>query len=234
MNKQSKIIICTLALLNTIQSSDQIYKSKTIEKLEHQNKSLEKQLKSEQDTNSKLDENINILNKQYNLVRYDLDHDGFKDKVYFDANDITIESNATREQLLYALRGTKLIDYVDVFLQVEQDYNINTFFIIGLVANESGWLTSNRTVNQNNVTGYAVYSNSSKGRTFSSIDESILTTAKTISENYINPNGEYHKGLSTYDINISYSADPNWHKTINSISKDIVNNINEFTDFLYN
>ena len=113
MNKQSKIIICTLALLNTIQSSDQIYKSKTIEKLEHQNKSLEKQLKSEQDINSQLEEDINILNKQYNIVRYNLDNDGFKSKVSFDTSNITTKSNATREQLLYGLKDTKLIEYVE-------------------------------------------------------------------------------------------------------------------------
>lgn len=213
---------------------NQIHNSKNIDKLESKNKSLENLLDSEQDINSQLEKDINILNKQYNIVRYNLDNDGFKSKVSFDTSNITTKSNATREQLLYGLKDTKLIEYVDVFLQVEEDYKINTFFIVGLVANESGWLTSNRTKNQNNVTGYAVYSDSSKGRTFSSIEESILTTAKTISENYINPNGKYHKGLSTYDINIHYSADPNWHSTVNSISKNIVNNINNFTDFLYN
>lgn len=182
---------------------------------------------------SELENSSKELNKQLNSTVYNLENGGFKQKVGFDPNNITKPSNATREQLLYGLRDTKLADYVDTFLKVEEQYNINALAMIGLVANESSWLNSNRTLRQNNVTGYAVYSDSAEGRTFSSIEESILVTAKTLAENYINPNGKYYEGLATHDININYSADKDWCSIINSVATSIVNDINDFTDYLY-
>ena len=104
--------------------------------------------------------------------------------------------------------------------------------MIGIVANESAWLNSDRTQRQNNVTGYAVYSDSSKGVSFSSIDESILTTAKLLQTDYINPQGRFYNGLSVSDVNIMYSSDAKWNSTVASVANQLKDKINEVANLI--
>lgn len=198
-------------------------------------------IKNLKQTNSNLNKVINNIENDHNLLKNEnetlkkqVDNCNFKTFVKYDFYNITTPSAATPNQLKYALYGTDLYDYADVFVEAEKLYGINSIFMIGLVANESAWLTSDRTLRQNNVTGYAVYSNSSEGATFKSIDDSILKTAKLLSTDYVSPSSKHYNGLSVKDINIMYSGDKNWYKTINSISNDIEDKINYFMENIHN
>lgn len=120
-----------------------------------------------------------------------------------------------------ALKGTELYDLIPHFIEAENTYGVNAFALIGLVANESGWGTSERAKRDNNLTGYAVYSSSSKGRKFKSKRESILETARLLKETYLTPGGECYNGVSLWNVNERYCVDVipyQWSDIINQIA----------------
>lgn len=150
----------------------------------------------------------------------------------FDVNNVGSSSKATPSHLRRALKGTALESLADAFITAEHDTGVNAFFLAALVANESGWGTSTRALTQNNLTGHSVFSNYSRGTTFSSKEECILQTATEIRDNYLNPNGEYYNGVSLSAINKKYSQiapgtpNPLWYNNISSIARDLVTKAN--------
>lgn len=139
----------------------------------------------------------------------------------FTSQDVQVKSNAHIHQIRYVLEGTELYPLVSTFLEAENTYGINVFFLIGLVALESGWGTSERALNDNNMSGYAVYNDNSVGRKFISKEESILETARLISEDYLPYDSKYNTGKSIYEINQKYSADTNWGAKITNIANEL-------------
>lgn len=126
------------------------------------------------------------------------------------------------------MKGTGLEGLGSWYLKAEQVYGVNAIFLVALTAQESTWGTSNRAVTQNNLSGYAVYSDSAEGATFDSKGESIMDTAKLIGEKYINPDGEYYNGTSVASVNIRYCPGDrgHWSSSITKIAYDLVNKIN--------
>lgn len=114
-------------------------------------------------------------------------------------------------------------------LDAENLYNVNALFLAGLVAQESGW-TRKPAGNGTNLTGYQVYTPTSRGAEFNSRYDNIMQTAKLISDEYLKEDGKYYNGLSIEDINKEYclkpdgSTDYNWSKSITSISNMLKNN----------
>lgn len=154
------------------------------------------------------------------------------DEATFNANDVTLESNITEEELKEALSGTKLSELAVAFIQAEKEYKINSIFLSALIAHESGWGESKRSNDgSNNMSGYAVYTSSSKGRKFNSKSESVLETARLLREEYINDNGKFKTGSSVVAINSRYcmnkegKPDYHWSDSIIEISKDILEGI---------
>ena len=184
-------------------------------------------------SNKELKLELDTINEHNLVLTQEIEEGGFKTKANFNSNNVCDPSNITYEQLKYALKDTKLHPYTETFLEVEEKYSINTLFMVGIVANESAWLNSGRTLNRNNVTGYAVYSDESQGKDFNSIEECILETARLLNEDYINSEGKHYNGLSVLDINKKYSADKNWNSIVISIATDMKNKINEFQEYLY-
>ena len=226
--KLSIIFFNTLLVFTMVYSFNQAY---TINKLNEKTNILTKENKEIKGSSKELKKTIDRMNKNIVSLEHELEKKGsFNSFVYFNPNNITELSGVTYEQLSYALKDTKLSTCIDSFLTVEKHYNINSLVMIGIVANESAWLTSNRTLKQNNVTGYAVYSDNSKGASFSSIDESILKTAELLCKDYIDPQGRFYKGLSISNVNEMYSSDSEWDNTVESIAtqiKDRINNVVE-------
>lgn len=56
--------------------------------------------------------------------------------------------------------GSKIIASASAFVEAEKKYGVNAFFMAGIVALESGFATSRRAIEDNNLTGYEVYSDS--------------------------------------------------------------------------
>lgn len=224
LNKIYSILITSLFVSSLFYISKQ---HSDIDALSNKNKETS-------ESSKELKKTIDIQKENIVSLKQELENNkGFKNTVYFDPNDITVLSEASYEQLSYVLKDTKLSKYIDSFLTVEKNHNINALAMIGIVANESAWLTSNRTLRQNNVTGYAVYSNDSKGTTFSSIEECIVKTGELLKEDYINKTGKHYKGLSISDINIMYSSDEEWDNTVSSIGYQLRDKINEIVELIY-
>lgn len=231
--KKSKIciiILSSLCAISIIYIVNQYQKNKQltseITSLKTENKKIKISSKELKNTIDIMDKNIISLEQELKT------NSSFNSFVHFNPNNITEPSGVSYEQLAYALKDTKLSAYIDSFLTVEKNYGINSLAMIGIVANESAWLNSDRTQRQNNVTGYAVYSDSSKGVSFSSIDESILTTAKLLQTDYINPQGRFYNGLSVSDVNIMYSSDAKWNSTVASVANQLKDKINEVANLI--
>ena len=147
------------------------------------------------------------------------------------SNDLTRKSNVNtlemKEVLENAPRRT-LAKYAKDFVEAEQAYGINAFVLAAIVAEESGWGTSELAKSQNNLTGFAVYNSKTRGSSFSSGGESIMLTAKLLKENYLTPNANNYHGRSIQAVNKDYclneagtKTDYNWSRNIDSIANDL-------------
>ncbi len=152
------------------------------------------------------------------------------EKIQFDSNDVTKPSYLTVEEIEFILDGTKLKELSQDFYDAEQEYGVNAFFIISLAAWESGWGTSPRAVNDNNLTGFGVYSDSSEGINSATKRDNIMLTTKTLKNNYLTEGGSCYHGLSVYDISISYCESTTWAPNITRIGNDLKNDL--FLNFL--
>lgn len=156
--------------------------------------------------------------------------------VGFDDMDVTRLSNITPYELqnvLYnTVNGEGLAPYASYFVEAEQLYGINAFFICALAAQESGW-GRYAAGNGTNLTGYAVYNHGYEGETFEGgIRHNILATAELLAEKYVDANGPYHTewpgynyGKSIYEINVRYclksdmkTTDFEWSSNIGRIA----------------
>lgn len=232
--KANKMFLVSLSLLQIISLFFITIQYNTINNLENISSDLTKQNKGIEKLNKELKKTIDIKDENIVSLKHELDAElGFNSFVHFNPSNITELSGVNYEQLAYGLKGTKLHEYIDSFLTVERKYKINAFVMIGIVANESAWLSSNRALSQNNVTGYAVYSDSSKGTTFSSVDECIIKTAELLTVDYIDKNGRFHTGLSVTDINTLYSSDEKWDDTVTQIANQTKDRINEMVKIFH-
>lgn len=137
---------------------------------------------------------------------------------YYNPYNIGEVSNIGQNSLYKMLKDTRLQEWTRYFIQGEEKYGINALFIVGLVAEESGWGKSNRSNNGSyNLVGHAVYSNISRGSYFESYAHCIDETFRLIAEDYYNTNGRYHNGKSIWSINKMYSSNKKWSDNINSI-----------------
>src|SRR3712207_8956731 len=86
------------------------------------------------------------------------------------------------------------------FLEAEHKYKVNALFLVGLVATESNWGGSSRANRSNNLTGYSVYSASSRGASFNSKGDCILRTASLLDTEYLSPSGLYRSEEHTSEL----------------------------------
>ena len=153
-----------------------------------------------------------------------------KNNATFNAYDVTQVTGLTANELYQTLSGFKngvLAKFAWVLKDCEDIYGINAFFLAALIAQESGWVTSDRALYQNNLTGHAVYNNAAAGTTFNSQEESIYNTAKLLRNNYLTQGGSNYHGTSIWNVNTDYcltqdssSTDYNWSSNISSIAND--------------
>lgn len=163
-----------------------------------------------------------------------------RESVTFNAYDVTHKSYITEQELKEVLLnvngGDGLAPYASYFVEAEELYGINAFFITAIAAQESGW-GKKAAGNGTNLTGYAVYTRHHTGTTFEGgIRQNILATAKLIAEDYANPEGRYYTkwdgytGKSIFEINQKYcllqdqkTVDNRWSQALNKIG----NNLND-------
>lgn len=78
----------------------------------------------------------------------------------------------------------------------------------------------------NNLTGYGVYSDDAKGINKASREEGLLATANTLHERYLSKGGSYYEGTSVADINKHYCTDNEWANAVVTYSYQLMNKLN--------
>lgn len=147
---------------------------------------------------------------------------------HFTPNNLKSNSGVGAGDLDKVLAHTGLAGLGSTYVDAEKTYGVNALFLTALTAQESGWGKSNRAITQNNLSGYAVYSDGSAGKSFSSKSASIMATAKLLADDYLNPNGKHYKGGNIYEVNSVYcpNDDYQWASKIKSIAYDLAREIN--------
>lgn len=130
--------------------------------------------------------------------------------------DVRLGSGASAADIDARLAGTGLEGLGASFVEAEQKYNVNAWFLTGLAMHESGNGSSKIATEKNNVFGFQAYDASpyASARTFSSKAEGVDAVAKYISENYLTAGGKYYNGVSIDSIGKRYATDPNWSTAI--------------------
>jgi beta-N-acetylglucosaminidase len=188
--------------MKTNQDIEDLKKEK--EDLEKENQELRKEidgLKSKEASAKEADASTPALNVSWN------------------PNDVSNPSNISSKKLNELLSDTGLKGLGDSFVEAEKEYGVNAIFLTSLVAQESGWGTSNRAINHNNLSGYAVYTDASKGKFFTSKHESIMTTARLIRDDYMDADGRH----DIRSINEKYTPvnGYDWSNKISLIANDL-------------
>lgn len=219
--------ITAIPLLNKIED----YKSSALElheKIDQLEKEVEEKDFSLQEKNNIVDgltEEKDTLQKSLEALE-----EKYKKEitpVSFNSSNLRSASNATARKLSFVLKGTGLEGLENSYVQAEKEYGVNAIFLCALTAEESGWGRSRRAREQNNISGFEVYSDGARGAYFSSKHESIMTTARLLDKHYLTPTGMYFNGYSIQAVNTKYCATGfQWSKNISSIANNITERIN--------
>ena len=145
---------------------------------------------------------------------------------YFDPKDVSSISNITVDDAKEMLSDTQLYQDAASFVKAERIYHVNAVFLMGIAAHESAWGTSRRAKEDNNLTGYGVYSDDAKGINKASREEGLLATANTLHERYLSKGGSYYEGTSVADINKHYCTDNEWANAVVTYSYQLMNKLN--------
>lgn len=131
-------------------------------------------------------------------------------------DDVRLKSGASASEIDAKLAGTNLEGLGESFVNAEQNYGVNAWFLTGLAIHESGYGSSKIATDKNNVFGFQAYDASpyESARTFASKEEGVDVVAKYLSEAYITPGGTYYNGVSIDSIGKRYATDPNWAAAI--------------------
>ena len=146
--------------------------------------------------------------------------------VYYNPYNITEKSRITETAMYKLTAGTKLESVVDVLIEGEDKYNINAVAVLAIICLESSYGTSDRAINNNNLTGYAVYSDSSEGKHFESWTQCIEETYKLLAKDYLSENGRCYCGKSIWNVNVHYSEPTDWSEQINDIVDNFKTKVN--------
>lgn len=163
--------------------------------------------------------------------------------VVWDPNDVTKISNLTSAQLIAILnkhggKAKNFIPYASSLITTEQKYSVNVFFLIGIQALESGWVTSKISQNCNNLGGVreskAHPSNgcgSNKGggfAYFNSVAEFNDYHGYLLHNKYLTPGGPYYNGTSPSAVVIKYCPGcTNWPGEVTSIANSLFKHVKE-------
>ena len=158
--------------------------------------------------------------------------------LFLDWNDVTKISNATSTQLTKALNGYggnagNFLPYVNGLLQAEHNHNVNVFFLLGIEALESGWITSAVSGQCNNLGGVkfanqtnaTVCTRSPEGDNYAKFNTKeafIDYHASLLEKSYLTPGGSYYRGTTPESVVVSYCPGcSSWPSNVKSIGQGL-------------
>ena len=244
MNKRAKTCITGYASLSLIALTMLLTQQGQIQAEIKQVKSNNEKIQQENDMQlKKLEDELlkieeNIRNEKLKYIEELEDKIAYlKQDVIYKSSDVSVKANVTAPQLYRALEklspeSSTLKELAWVISEACTDYGVNELFLAALIAQETGYGTSRRFIQDNNVGGYEVYTPKSKGRLFTSREESVRAVAKLLGIHYLDKEGMYYEGKSARDVNTRYCTSSEggqyeWSKNINKIAYDIKEAIEE-------
>jgi len=163
--------------------------------------------------------------------------------VVWDPTNVTRISNLTSAQLIAILnkhggKAKNFIPYASTLITTEQKYQVNVFFLIGIEALESGWVTSNISRNCNNLGGVReskAHPSNGCGRNkgggfayFNSVNEFIDYHGSMLHTNYLTPGGKYYNGPTPSGVVIKYCpGSTTWASSVTSIGNSLFKHVKE-------
>ena len=163
--------------------------------------------------------------------------------VVWDPNDVTRISNLTSTQLIGILNAfggnaRNFIPYASGLITAEQKYHVNVFFLIGVEALESGWVTSAISQNCNNLGGVCASSDHPSngcGKNsncsfayFNSAYEFIDYHARMLHNNYLTEGGAYYHGKTPSGVVVSYCPGcTSWPSSVISIANSLFSHVKD-------
>jgi len=163
--------------------------------------------------------------------------------VVWDPNDVTKISNLTSTQLIAILnahggKAKNFIPYASSLINTEQKYSVNVFFLIGIQALESGWVTSKISQNCNNLGGVreskehpsnGCGSNAGGGFAyFPTVSDFNEYHGYLLHNKYLTPGGPYYNGKTPSAVVIKYCPGcTSWPKEVTSIANSLFKHVKE-------
>ena len=154
-------------------------------------------------------------------------------KIVWDSSNVSRISNLSTTQLIAILnthggKARNFIPYAQAIITAERKYSVNAFFLIGIEAMESGWITSAVSRNCNNLGGVkATASHPTNGCSssfgyFNSINEFIDYHAEMFHRSYLTPGGKFYEGTSPFDVQKHYCPGSSaWPVTVTKIGNSL-------------
>lgn len=219
MNKTKKIIALILASAQILSVSNNISKTnKDAILAEEQNKKIKAyKLEILEHYATEHEKEVNRINS-----------------VTYKRYDVTVLSDISYEEMESVLKnykGAETMSHLSNSFVDAENYGVNAFFIAGIAALESSFATSRRAIEDNNLTGFEVYNDDSEGRLFDTQHDSIIYTAKLLSNQYLNKNGNYYNGFSVDAIQKNYCPEDsdipkNWEDKVDKIASGLLDTYN--------
>lgn len=163
--------------------------------------------------------------------------------VVWDPTNLNRISNLTSSQLVAVLnshggKAKNFIPYASRLITTEQKYSVNVFFLIGVEALESGWITSAISRNCNNLGGVretksrpsnGCGSNSGGGFAyFNSVDEFIDYHGSMLHNNYLTPGAKYYEGATPEGVVVHYCPGcTHWPSTVIKIGNSLFDDVSK-------
>ncbi|MDC3416116.1 glucosaminidase domain-containing protein [Aquibacillus salsiterrae] len=157
---------------------------------------------------------------------YSWDGKTFKGKTYSFLNQYNLreKSFATAEQIDAYIKAQKpdspLIGLGNVFVEMQEKYNINALYLMAHAIHESAWGLSKIAKDKNNLYGIKATDSNPYGNAdvFNSFEDSVRYAAQFISSTYLTEgnfryNGTY-LGNKASGMNVKYASDPFWGQKI--------------------
>lgn len=212
---------------------DLIEHKETIEEMKNVQQTLTNENEEFKNKINELSEILSETAEELESARQDIKR--YTAMTYYNPYNVSEKSYATVSHMRRALEGTPLVDVSNAFVDAEEKYGVNAYFLAAIAAQESMWGKSDRAIYQNNLTGHAVYNSYAEGTYFSSWYESVMSTAILLKEDYLAPGGISYNGLSSRDVNKRYcfyedgkTIDYGWSSSIDEIAYSLVEKANDF------
>ncbi len=157
--------------------------------------------------------------------------------IVWNPSNVTEKSNITSAQLVKVLNAhggnaKNFIPYATGLVTAENKYSVNVFFLLGVEALESGWVTSSIAKSCNNLGGVCSSSaHPSNGcgsnsncsfAYFSSVNEFVDYHASMLHKNYLTPGGDYYHGTSPSAVVTNYCPGcSEWPGAVTSIANGL-------------